>query len=100
MDYWEGGGKVLSSWKQSIWIPKAFKNILNCVKRSMLMLGGLGACPQILLHLFVIFKGVNEVITLILSDASDINIIKDYRGLVPQHSYLVMNYNGDVSASI
>ena len=42
------------------------------------------------LHLFVIFTGVNEVITPFSSDVSNISIIATRR------SYLVMNYSGDV----
>ena len=33
MDYW-GGGEVLSSWKQSKWIPRASINMFHCMKRN------------------------------------------------------------------
>ena len=38
-----GGRGVLSSWKQSIWIPRPSINMFHCA--NMLMLGGLRACP-------------------------------------------------------
>ena len=43
MDCW--GGKVLSFWNQSIWIPRVSIKMFHCTKismRSMLMLGGSG----------------------------------------------------------
>ena len=34
MDSWGGGGEVLSSWKQSIWIPRASINTFHCAKHN------------------------------------------------------------------